>query len=51
MKATDLKALARSRREQGLADMRDGRRRTASRIESAKRYRRAPKHGRWADRD
>lgn len=44
MKHDDLKALARSRRESALADLRDGRVRRASRIESAKRYRRRPKH-------
>jgi hypothetical protein len=44
MKHDDLKALARSRRESALADLRDGRVRRASRIESAQRYRRRPKH-------
>ena len=49
MRKSDLKALARSRRETGLADLRDGRVRRAARIESGKRYRRRPKHGRWSD--
>lgn len=47
MRDSDMKALARSRRETHLADLRDGRVRRAGRIESAKRYRRRPKHGRW----
>lgn len=42
----DRKTLARLRREDGLADLRDGRRRRAVRIESGKRYRRRPKHPR-----
>jgi hypothetical protein len=46
MNHDDLKALARSRRETALADLRDGRVRRANRIESAKRYRRRPKHHR-----
>lgn len=46
VKHDDLKALARSRRETELADLRDGRVRRATRIESAKRYRRRPKHQR-----
>lgn len=38
------KALARSRREDELRALREGRKRRASRIESAKRYRRKPKY-------
>jgi len=44
MNKTDAKTLARLRREDGLADLRDGRKRRAVRIESAKRYKRKPKH-------
>lgn len=44
MNQADLKALARSRREDHLADLRDGRIRRAGRIESAKRYTRRRKH-------
>lgn len=40
----DLKTLARLRREDHLKDLRDGRRRRAHRIESAKRYTRRPKY-------
>lgn len=40
----DLKTLARLRREDHLKDLRDGRRRRATRIESKKRYQRQPKH-------
>jgi len=44
MNKTDAKTLARLRREDALADLRDGRKRRAARIESAKRYKRKPKH-------
>lgn len=44
MKAADRKALARSRREEVLADLRDGRKRRATRIESGKAYKRHSKH-------
>jgi hypothetical protein len=44
MNKTDAKTLARLRREDGLADLRDGRKRRAARIESKKRYKRAEKH-------
>lgn len=40
----DMKTLARLRREDHLKDLRDGRRRRATRIESGKRYKRRPKH-------
>lgn len=46
MRHEDLKALARSRREDALADLRDGRVRRAARIESGKRYSRRTKHHR-----
>jgi hypothetical protein len=46
MRHDDIKALARSRRETALADLRDGRVRRATRIESGKRYARRPKHQR-----
>jgi hypothetical protein len=44
MNKTDAKTLARLRREDALTDLRDGRKRRAARIESAKRYKRKPKH-------
>lgn len=44
MRAEDIKTLARLRREQGLADLRDGRVRRPNRIESARRYQRHIKH-------
>lgn len=44
MRDFDLKILARLRREQGLADLRDGRKRRASIIPSGKVYRRKSKH-------
>jgi len=44
MRAEDITTLARLRREQGLVDLRDGRVRRASRIESARRYTRNVKH-------
>lgn len=44
MNKSDAKILARLRREDGLADLRDGRVRRAVRIESKKRYKRAEKH-------
>lgn len=44
MNKNDAKILARLRREDGLADLRDGRIRRATRIESAKRYKRTTKH-------
>lgn len=44
MNKNDAKILARLRREDGLADLRDGRVRRATRIESAKRYTRTTKH-------
>ena len=44
MNRDDAKILARLRREDGLADLRDGRVRRAARIESKKRYARKPKH-------
>lgn len=40
----DRKTLARLRREEHLADLRDGRRRVATRIESRKRHQRHAKH-------
>lgn len=49
MRNEDLTTLARLRREDQLAALRDGRRRRASRIESAKRYRRRSKYGRHED--
>ena len=45
----DRKALARIRREEELADLREGRKRRAAKFRSAKDYRRKPKHGRWSD--
>ena len=44
MNRDDSKTLARLRREDALADLRDGRKRRAARIDSAKRYKRKPKH-------
>lgn len=44
MRPSDRKILARLRREDVLADLRDGRRRRAVRIPSGKRYRRRRKH-------
>ena len=44
MTPADRKALARLRREEDLQALRDGRRRRAVRIDSAKAYRRKPKH-------
>ena len=44
MNAEDAKTLARLRRNDRLAALRDGRRNRATRIESAKRYRRRLKH-------
>lgn len=44
MRKSDLKVLARLRREDGLADLRDGRKRRASVIPSGKVYRRKTKH-------
>jgi hypothetical protein len=46
MNQTDLTTLARLRREDHLTDLRDGRTRRATRIESAKRYSRRTKHRR-----
>lgn len=46
MRSEDLTTLARLRREDQLAALRDGRRHRATRIESAKRYRRKDKYGR-----
>jgi hypothetical protein len=44
MKKDDLKALAKSRRQQTLADLKDGRKRVAKRIESGKLYNRKRKY-------
>lgn len=44
MRKSDLKILARLRREQGLDDLRDGRKRRASIIPSGRVYRRKSKH-------
>lgn len=44
MRPSDRKILARLRRDDLLADLRDGRRRRAVRIPSGKRYRRRGKH-------
>lgn len=44
MNHEDRKALARSRREDALRELRDGRKRRATRIESAKRYKRKTKY-------
>jgi hypothetical protein len=44
MNKTDAKTLARLRREDALADLRDGRKRRATRIESGKHYTRKTKH-------
>ena len=44
MNRDDAKILARLRREDGLADLREGRVRRAARIESKKRYQRKQKH-------
>jgi hypothetical protein len=44
MDKRDLKTLAHLRREDGLADLREGRKRRAAIIPSGKVYRRKPKH-------
>jgi hypothetical protein len=46
MDKRDLKTLAYLRREDGLADLREGRKRRASVIPSGKLYTRKPKHAR-----
>ena len=50
MRESDAKALRRIRREEVLADLRDGRKRRATKFRSAKDYRRKPKHRKdgWA---
>lgn len=48
MNENDSKAMKRIRREEVLADLREGRKRRAAKFRSAKDYRRKPKYGkRW----